>query len=601
VSIFEHIKARVSIQDVIGEYTALKPAGTYLKGRCPFHHERTASFTVSPHRDIFYCFGCHAGGDVIAFMAKAENCSQLEAAHLLAERYSIALPEESALQGKEAVGNKRQHRTACSAVAAWCHEKLHNSAVAKNYLGKRGFNEVAIKDYCLGYFPGGPKSLGELRRAISASSLLQSDLVDAGILVEGHSGFYSPFEERIIFPIRDQLGQCCGFGGRIFKPDDIRSKYYNSRESDHFAKGSLLFGMDRAKQVIQQEGTAFLVEGYTDCIAMAQHGFGNCVATLGTACTVKHLGVLARYAREVYTLYDGDAAGEQAILRLATLCWQSDLELRVIEMSAGQDPASFLQAGGDLCARVAQAKEISVFFIDTMGNDFGAQVLGEKVVRTRRLLEVIAAVGDPLKQDILLQRAAGSMGVSTEVLRRELRRVRPPAGAKDALFCADVGRVASVVSREEDQLKKRLFCGILDNVGLLEEGRIHYMLQTLPEPMREILARFWRFRQENKDAAFRPFLDSMGSDERAYVSRLLAECGDVSRDECERLMAQLCRKQWKSAVGSMKAELAAAGTDQGRVQEILKKYLTLRQDVAARCAMPVAEDDHGRGEKKEHG
>ena len=491
MSIFEHIKARVSIQEVVGEYTALKPAGTYLKARCPFHHERTASFTVSPHREIFYCFGCHAGGDVIAFMAKAENCSQLEAAHLLAERYSIALPEESAAQHQEAVGNKRQHRTACSAVAAWCHEKLQSSAAAKKYLKARGFDEAVIKDYSLGYFPGGPRSLGDLRRVIRDSNLLSSDLVDAGILAEGHSGIYSPFEERIIFPIRDQLGQCCGFGGRIFKPDDTRSKYYNSRESDHFAKGSLLFGMDRAKQAIQQEGTAFLVEGYTDCIAMAQHGFANCVATLGTACTVKHLSVLARYAREVYTLYDGDAAGEQAILRLATLCWQSDLELRVIEMAAGQDPASFLQDDGDLCARVAKAKEISVFFIDAMGSDFGSQALGEKVARTRRLLEVIAAVGDPLKQDILLQRAAGSMGVSTEVLRRELRRARPPSGGQDPFLNADEGKIAPEPPREEDQLKKRLFCGILDNVGFLEEGRIHYVVQVLPEPMSGVLSRFW--------------------------------------------------------------------------------------------------------------
>ena len=167
----------------------------------------------------------------------------------------------------------------------------------------------------------------------------------AGILSESKNALYSPFEDRIMFPITDNLGRFCGFGGRTFMPQDERPKYYNSKENNFFTKGSLIFGLNVAKRDIQHKEIVFVVEGYMDCIAMAQHGYTNTVATLGTACTLEHLKQLSRYASYVYVLYDGDAAGQSAILRLTELCWNVNMDLKVIRLPRQEDPASFLAKG----------------------------------------------------------------------------------------------------------------------------------------------------------------------------------------------------------------------------------------------------------------
>jgi len=312
MNLFGYIKGKIAILDVIGTYTTLKKAGLYWKGTCPFHHEKTASFTVSPHREIFYCFGCHAGGDAITFIAKAENCSPMEAIKLLVDRYGLTLPDNLVTDtDSSSLQDKKRYYELCQQVAHWCASNLAKSPVALSYLLERGMDKTTIEKFNIGYFPGGLLSIKNLIASMQKQNILATDLIEAHIITPGKSVLYSPFEERILFPIKDHLGRFCGFGGRIFKPQDDRAKYYNSRENDYFNKGSLLFGLDVAKASIQQEGSVFLVEGYTDCIAMAKHGFINTVATLGTACTIEHLKILSRYAHTLLIVYDADRAGQE--------------------------------------------------------------------------------------------------------------------------------------------------------------------------------------------------------------------------------------------------------------------------------------------------
>jgi len=422
MNIFTFIKSRISIVDVINEYATLRKAGGYWKARCPFHHEKTGSFTVSPHKEIFYCFGCHKSGDVISFIADVENCSQIEAAKYIADRYQIELPED--LQSSHSQQNKNHYQDICTTVADWCHEQLKKSPSVLAYLHQRDITEQSIDYFKIGYFPSGLLAIKNLIHEMKNQNILVDDLIDAAIIAQGKTVLYSPFEERIIFPIADTMGNYCGFGGRIFKPNDQRPKYYNSHENEFFTKGSLLFGLDMAKKPIQETGHVFLVEGYTDCVAMAQHGYRNSVATLGTACTLQHLKLLARYANDVYVLYDGDAAGKQAILRLTQLCWQANTELKVIELPEGEDPASFLEKGGNLKALIAQAQDIFGFFIASMGTNFKTKSLNERVNLTRKLLETIASVDDALKADMLLQQAASTLGMPLTTLTREMERIK---------------------------------------------------------------------------------------------------------------------------------------------------------------------------------
>ena len=404
MNLFSYIKQRLSITDVVGEYVSLKKAGHYWKACCPFHHERTPSFTVSPHKEIFYCFGCHTGGDVISFIAKIEHCSPIEAARHLTERHNIQLPQEVTWEkSSETREEKELYYQTCAVFARWCADQLQKNKAAQEYLKSRSISEASSAEFSLGYCP---VQIKPLLAYAQEQGILAANFVDAHILMVGKTGLYSAFEERIIFPIRDQIGRFVGFGGRVFKEGDDRVKYYNSHEHAHFNKGATLFGLDLAKKSIASTESAFLVEGYTDLISMYQHGFTNTVATLGTACTLDQMKLLARYAQKVYILYDGDAAGQNAMVRLAELCWGAALDPFVIALPATEDPASFLNGGGNLTAKKEEALDIFSFILSHLGTDFSKKTLQERLDITQKIIGIILTLQDPLKRELLLNQAS---------------------------------------------------------------------------------------------------------------------------------------------------------------------------------------------------
>ncbi len=619
MNIFTFIKSRVSIVDVINEYATLKKAGGYWKARCPFHHEKTGSFTVSPHKEIFYCFGCHKSGDVISFIADIEHCSQIEAAKHLAERYQIELPED--LQSSHSAQDKNHYHDVCNEVAEWCHEQLKKNPSVLQYLKERDISDQSISYFKIGYFPSGLLAIKNLINHMKNQNILVDDLLEAAILAQGKTVLYSPFEDRIMFPIADTMGNYCGFGGRIFKPNDTRPKYYNSHENEFFSKGSLLFGLDMAKRKIQDSGDVFLVEGYTDCVAMAQYGYQNTVATLGTACTLPHLKLLARYANNVYVLYDGDAAGKQAILRLTQLCWQANTELKVIELPPDEDPASFLTKGNDLKELIANAQDIFGFFIHSMGTGFQSKPLAERVSQTRKLLEIIAGVDDSLKVDLLLQQASSTLGLPVTSLTRELERarnqtqkhsndydssVRTPSQAhldhtrdrqgerteKTSLNPENSSarpedlrayeREEYLPSNQVNILEKKIFCAIINNTEFLNSTNEKYLTSYMPSPLREILVQLIEFRSENQSVAFVPFFDTLSDTHKQYVSRLLVEFeGQITPELFETLLLSLQKQQWKMVTQSIKDQLNQAkhDGDETKIAQILHDYLELKKKI----------------------
>lgn len=423
MNIFSYLRSRVLVLDVVSEYVALKPAGPYLKGRCPFHQEKDASFTVSPHREIFYCFGCHASGDVISFVARVEQCSQIEAARLIADKYNVQIPPELLHQtgpDREINLEKRLHYfDLCKAVAQWCQQQLEKKLPALTYVQSRKLTRTALELFDIGYFPNA--SIKPFLRAMQSKNFIVQDLLDAHILHEGKSQLYSPFEERIIFPIRDHMGRFCGFGGRTFMPNDTRAKYYNSQECAFFDKGSLLFGFSQAKKSIQEHKHAFLVEGYIDCVTMVEYGYHNTIATLGTACTQQHLKAVGQHADYLYVLFDADHAGISAMVRLTSMCWQANIEMRVIILPTGHDPASYLAAGNSLDGLIGNAQDIYRFFIEHQSVSFAQLPLKNKVKTAHALVNVLANVNDQIKQDILLQEAATALNISFQTLKHECK------------------------------------------------------------------------------------------------------------------------------------------------------------------------------------
>lgn len=584
MNLFNFIKTRVPILDVVGEYSTLKKAGLYWKGQCPFHSEKTASFTVSPHKEIFYCFGCHAGGDVITFMAKKENCSPLEAARLLADRYQIDIPKDIAIESAESsTENRKRYGEICKVFAQWCQAQLLKSPQLLLYLQQRNFNKEISDYYMLGYFPSGAMAVKDLLQFAGRHQLLPHDLIEANILNEGRSTLYSPFEERLIFPIKDHLGRFCGFGGRIYKPNDERPKYYNSKENSYFAKGSLLFGLDLAKKHIQETEHAFLVEGYTDCMAMVQYGYKNTVATLGTACTLEHLKQLSRYAQHLYVIYDGDNAGHQAMLRLTELCWQVNLELKVVCLPAKDDPASYLAKNHNIKNVVANAKDIFMFFIDTMGIDFSTKPLSEKIHLIRKLLDTIFHIDDPLKRDILLQKASKTLEVPIQAMQNELSRL-------EERTVQTQGNTQNSPASESDtheaglekglRLEKKVFYAILSNMQLFTLSNEKYVLEYLPSPLRDILKKLQHIKGENSAVEFSLFFDQLDSEERLYVSRLLLEHEEnIEAATFDNLLLQLQKKHWKVIVHDIKTKIAEAkkAGDHEKVEQMLRDFLDLKQ------------------------
>jgi len=581
MNIFTYIKQQLSILEVVREYATLKQAGLYWKGCCPFHNEKTASFTVSPHKEIFYCFGCHASGDVISFIAKVEQCSPLDAAKHLVEHYQINLPETLDYEKIEKITEKKtQHTNICKLVAHWCHAHLLKSPTELQYLQHRGFNRTNITSFMLGYFPGGLQAVKTLIQAMREKQILPKDLIDAHILHEGRTVLYSPFEERIIFPIKNHLGQFCGFGGRTIKKNDTRPKYYNSRESSNFIKGELLFGLDLAKKSIQESGVVFLVEGYTDCIAMVQHGFTNTVATLGTACTRNHLKLLSRYAQELYILYDEDSAGKNAILRLTQLCWEANLDLKVVSLPPQEDPASFLGGNNNLQPLIDQAQDIFVFFINSIGSNFASKPLSNKLEIIRTFLQTMAPIQDPLKQDILLQKGATTFNIPFESLKNELLSIKNKGEKNNKHNKKPPSNRPIQFEKPISDLEKKIFCAIVNNVALLNRENGQYILDHLSPPLCVMLKQL-KLASQDKSFVFSQFFDQLNDRQKQWVSQLLLSQEEISELTFNQLCMQWQKQQWKIMVQTIKTELMHVkqqGNDK-KIQEILDDFGKRRQQM----------------------
>lgn len=581
MNLFNYLKTRIAILDVASEYATLKKAGLYWKGQCPFHQEKTASFTVSPHKEIFYCFGCHVGGDVISFIARIEHCSQLEAAHHLIERYQIELPSTVAHDIKSPNADDKQYYSICQHVAQWCNKQLHKSAAATSYLSKRGITQKSIADFCIGYFPGGLANVKQLAVDFAKQNILVADLLQTHILSQGKNVLFSPFEERIIFPITDHLGRFCGFGGRIFKEHDTRPKYYNSHENGHFTKGNLLFGFDKAKKEIQKEEAVFLVEGYTDCIAMVQHGFTHTVATLGTACTLEHLQTLARHAQHLYVLYDGDNAGHQAILRVGQLCWQASIDLKVVCLPDQEDPASFLTKGLNLAPFIEQARDFFTFFIETLGTGYSQKTLTKKLELARKVLAMIQQLDDTLKQEILLSQASTQLGLPLESLKKELRQA-PATRKAPAQQAIPPAQVASKLPPETTTLENKIFFSILNNIQLLNKDNEEFLITYLPHPFCSILKKLQEERKKNAELGFIQFFELLDEQEQTYVSKtVLASQEEVTKSNFEQMVTQLQKKHWKTIVNEIKVklELAKQSNNENEITQLMQKFNDLKKKI----------------------
>ncbi|MFH1461479.1 MAG: DNA primase [bacterium] len=599
--IFNYLKNTLSIVDIISEYVSLKIAGNYHKGPCPFHHEKEASFTVSPDRGIFYCFGCHASGDLISFIEKKENLSPSEAIKYLIDKYQLEVPEEIKQNFSQVdTSLKNSFFESCKLFSDWANNKLSENEIALNYLKKRGIGADLIEYFKIGYFPGGARNINNLLKLAGTKDLMAKDIIEAGILVQSKSVLYSPFEERIIFPINDILSRCCGFGGRIFRENDERAKYYNSKESIWFQKGKLLFALDKAKSVLQEKKSVFLVEGYTDTVSMVKYGYKNVVATLGTACTADHLKILSRYIDTVFVSYDGDKAGQNAILRLTQLCWDTNLELKIITLPPQDDPASYLEKKGTLDELTSTSRSIFSFFIDIVSKDFPEKSLSDKMMVGKKILQLIAKINDELKQEILLQEASKALDIPISSLKNLVFKEKSKLIEKendkfypkpDCPQKKELGGTTNVTSCNESDipfLEERIFSAIINNIDNTDKLYVpEDLTEYFSEYVKNILRKLNNFIKENENTKtlFNPFLESLNENDRNWViSNSLKFDQKENEQTFNELLVIFSKRYWKQIVKDIKEKMLKAQQKQDaeRVNNLFELFSKLKNGIKTR-------------------
>lgn len=434
--VIERVKEASDVVDVLSQYLPLTRAGSNFKGLCPFHHEKTPSFMVSPSRQMWHCFGCGEGGDVIRFVMRFEGLPFTEAVRKLADKGGVALPEPGDAPGGSGEDARAPLFRANRLAAAFYQAQLTRGdagARARDYLSGRGIHAEVCKTFGVGYAPPGWQTLSD---ALAGDGVSPATLVSAGLAIVSDKGGeagkrpYDRFRDRIVFPIRDLAGRVLGFGGRTMDPDGT-PKYLNSPETAVYHKGDFLYGLDLAAPHIRSAGEVALVEGYLDVITLHQAGMGNAVGVLGTALTQEQAHRLRRVAPRVVLLFDGDAAGVKAALRSGLILLDEGVECLVAPLPAGEDPDSFLRQQGVEALRKAVREGVPL--LTFVLREARRANPGESVPERMKVFDAIrpfmAKMKNKVEFALYLEEAARALGVAVEAVRAEVMGGKPRAGS----------------------------------------------------------------------------------------------------------------------------------------------------------------------------
>jgi DNA primase len=416
----DEIKDRLDIVDLISEYVNLKKAGQNWKGLCPFHTEKTPSFTVSPAKQIFHCFGCGSGGDIFTFLTRYESLTFPEALKILATRAGVTIKKFQ--KGADTTGEKETLLTIHRDALEFFQQYLKKNAKAIEYLKERGITSNAQNLFSLGF---APRSWNALLSFLERKGHKADTIKKAGLVTKGTKGHYDTFRGRIIFPIHDHKGDVVAFGGRSIDGSD--PKYLNSPETLIFNKRRVLYGLHYAKDSIKKNGHALLMEGYLDVITAHLHGFTNALAPLGTALTQEHDKLIRRFTEDVIIVFDSDPAGIKAAKNSASILLESGLNVRILSMPENQDPDSFLQQKGDKEFRKLVEHPLSIV-------DFFMLQKGERRSKIRETLEAISKAQDKILQGEYIKALSEKLNANERDVRAEFQRLlkRPQSGYKKA-------------------------------------------------------------------------------------------------------------------------------------------------------------------------
>lgn len=429
-SFIDEVKYRNKIEDVISSYVNLKRAGSNYQGLCPFHSEKTPSFTVFPNTETFHCFGCGAGGDVISFIMRAENLEYPGAVEFLAKRAGLEMPEEAGGVKSETVKRSRMYEMN-RAAALFFNRMLYvpESEPAREYLKKRGLSGAAVKRFGLGF---APNSFDALRTHMHSLGYGDDELKEAFLCgkSERTGGYFDYFRGRIIFPIIDNFSNVIAFGGRAL--GDGKPKYLNTSDTPVFKKSRNLFALNFARNACAD--SLILCEGYMDVIAVHMAGFPNAVATLGTALTTEQARLMAKYTKKVILSYDSDEAGVSAAKRAIPILTDAGLEVKMLRMEGAKDPDEYIKKFGAVRFKnlLDDSQGKLDYLCDSVLNKYNILIPEEKLKAADELCDVVCGIWSDVEREIYITRIAERLSVEAANLKRDVeRRMRQKKKADD--------------------------------------------------------------------------------------------------------------------------------------------------------------------------
>lgn len=504
--LLEEIKNRLDIVEVISEYIDLKKTGQNYKSLCPFHSEKTPSFFVSPAKQIFHCFGCGKGGDIVSFVMEYEKVSFIEALSILAKKAGLEF--EPLKKNISSISKEKLYEIYENATYYYM-EQLKKSEKAKQYLKDRGINEDTAETFKLGY---APQEKDSLYNFLKEKNYSQSLINSSGLI----NNSYDLFRNRIIIPIHDLTGRVIGFGGRLIDSATELPKYINSPDTPIFKKGEHLFGLWHAKQHIREKGYVIIVEGYIDVILCHQYGFRNVVAPLGTALTQEQLEKtkrifltnLKKFTNKVLLIFDGDEAGISAAQRALLPLFSSGFIVKIVLLPEKEDPASFLQKYGERAFRNYISKALSP--VDLIIKTYPQKRLNEGI---RNFLNILSYLKDLIYRDELLKELSEKTGINEMTLRDELKQI----------VYNKTSKKEKIMLKEYEGLKEE---EILLRIVLSYPEKIDYILQKINlEDFEVALIKkiFLKIEELHKYGQFsvNRLLNILDEEEKSFISKLI--------------------------------------------------------------------------------
>ncbi len=427
----DEVKRKADIVDLVSEYVTLKKGGKNFLGLCPFHKEKTPSFTVNRDKQIFYCFGCGEGGNILTFLMKMSDMSFPEAVRHLAGKTGVVIPEKiMTRQEKESSGVRSEVSRVNKMAAAYFSKNLFSQAgkEARDYLKKRGMQDDVIREFGLGYAIDGWRHLRDYfeKTGISLKLVEQSGLVITK--ANGGGSFYDRFRGRLIFPIEDVGGSVIAFGGRIIGEGE--PKYLNTSESPVYIKGRNLYGLNRTKEEIRKKGYAILVEGYFDLITLWASGIRNVIATLGTALTRDHVDLMRRYTSHVVAVFDPDEAGKKALTRSIELFLSGNMHAKGAVLPDGYDPDQYLRTRGkeSFMEIIDEAQSLVDYYIENVIGKVAT--FEEKKGALKEAVSFIVHIDNARERDLFIKRVSEKLGLDQELLTKEVNLALQAPGVK---------------------------------------------------------------------------------------------------------------------------------------------------------------------------